>query len=114
MASGLELITDKRGPFLVLAPKGRLDNVTALLFQQRVEQVLAMGETRLVIDLAGLEYISSAGLRTLLAISMQLRSKPGGSMTFARPSGMVQDVLNLAGFPQMFTLYDTLEAALSA
>ncbi|AGW12654.1 STAS domain-containing protein [Megalodesulfovibrio gigas] len=112
MQAGLELVTEKRGQAIVLHPMGRLDNATATAFQQGVERVLAMGETRIVVDLAGLEYISSAGMRALLALAMQLRSRPQGAVAFARPAGMVQDVLKLAGFHQMFTIHATLEDAL--
>ncbi|MCA1946469.1 MAG: STAS domain-containing protein [Desulfovibrio sp.] len=114
MHAGLELITEKRGQALVLHLGGRLDNTTVTLFQQRVEQVLAVGEARIVVDLARLEYISSAGMRGLLALAMQLRSRPDGSIAFARPQGMVQDVLRLAGFQQMFTMFDSLEDAVRA
>ncbi len=114
MESTLEIITDKRGSFLILKPVGRLDNNTAPTFQHKAEQVMALGEIRLIIDLVELEYISSAGIRSLIATAMQLRTIEGSSISFARPTAMVMDVLRVTGFEQMFSMYSTLDEALKA
>lgn len=114
MESTLEIITDKRGIFMVMAPMGRMDNETSPRFQEKAEKIMALGEKRFVVDLAGLEYLSSAGMRALIATAMQLRSIPGSSIAFARPAAMVTDVLRVSGFEQMFPLFSTLDEALKA
>lgn len=114
METTLEIHTEKRGPALVLKPVGRLDNNTAPRFQTKAEQVMALGESKLVVDMIALDYISSAGMRSLLATAMQLRSIEGSSIVFARPGDMVMEVLRVTGFEKMFSVYSTLDEALKA
>lgn len=113
MESHLDVILDNRDGRDILALAGRLDNSTAATLQQKVDALLDTGARRVVVDLAMLEYISSAGLRVLLGTGMRLRGKDDASLTVIRPRGMVKDVLEVAGFGQMFPLLDSLEAALA-
>ena len=57
-----------------LVPQGRLDTVTAPEMEGVIKQILP-GITSLTLDLAGLEYISSAGLRVLLAAQRPCRRR---------------------------------------
>ena len=56
---------------LVLAPVGRLDNLTSAAFQTRLLAAVTSGSADVVVDLSGVEYISSAGLRALMTASRQ-------------------------------------------
>ena len=57
--------------YLVLRPTGRLDNGTSAEFQLRLIEVLTTVESDVILDFAGVEYISSAGLRALMIASKQ-------------------------------------------
>ena len=57
----------KNGTELTMEISGRLDTVTAPQLESAVKEVIG-GLTKLTLDLAGLEYISSAGLRVLLSM----------------------------------------------
>ena len=61
-----------------LVPQGRLDTVTAPEMEGVIKQILP-GITSLTLDLAGLEYISSAGLRVLLALCKKIYREQNGS-----------------------------------
>jgi anti-anti-sigma factor len=108
----LEFMTEKRGDRLVLAVQGRMDNKTAQEFTQRVEHLVDLGEKHIVVDMSGLEYISSAGLRALLNAGMHLRSIEG-KLAICCLTGMVKDVLDVAGFEQMFPVHATVQDAVS-
>jgi len=63
------------------------------------------------LDSSDLEYISSAGLRSMLAIAKVLKTKEG-KLVFAGLQGPVKDVFKISGFGLIFTIFDTEAEAL--
>ncbi|MFW5733771.1 MAG: STAS domain-containing protein [Oceanidesulfovibrio sp.] len=108
----LDFTMEKRGSHFVLKARGRMDNKTSPEFATKFEQILEAGEKHIVVDLSDLEYISSAGLRALLNAGMHLRSMEG-QLSICCLEGMVKDVLDVAGFGQMFPVHGTLREAVS-
>lgn len=86
---------------LTLSLTGRLDTVSAPLLESSLEPSIE-GKTSLIFDLAGLEYISSAGLRVLL--SAQKRMNRQGSMTVRNACETVMEVFEITGFCDILTL----------
>lgn len=80
---------------LVIALEGRLDTTTAPQLEEELKS--SLGDiTNLVIDLAKLEYVSSAGLRVLLSAYKTMRTK--GSMKIANANELVREVFEVTGF----------------
>jgi len=95
----------------VVTVSGRMDALTAPVFQDRMSGLIAVGDTVLVVDLALLEYISSAGLRSILTIAKALKSK-GGQLIFVNVTGTVRDVFDMSGFGTIFPMHGSLADAL--
>lgn len=89
------------GGELVLSLHGRLDMTTASTLSEEIESSIA-GIGTLVLDLAGLEYISSAGLKQLL--SVQARMNQQGKMLVKNPSAEVREILEITGFLEVLTV----------
>ena len=105
-------ITDlKSGAFLVLAVEGRLDTLTAPEFEAEGLRRAQAGEARLVLDLAGVDYISSAGLRGILAVAKRLKAK-GGDLAVCGLRGIVAEVFTVSGFAKILPVFATREDAL--
>jgi anti-anti-sigma factor len=66
----------------------------------------------MVLDMAGVSYISSAGLRTLADVLTRNR-EAGGDLKLVALNKKVLRVLRIIGFDRFFSLYDTVEAAIS-
>jgi anti-anti-sigma factor len=97
---------------VLLTPKGSIDVATSPALDKHLKDLIAAGDLRLVIDLSQVEYISSAGLRILLAAFKLLR-KNNGDM---RLIGVVRSVLNIfqiAGLDTAFPILPSLEKALA-
>ena len=107
----MEFESEKHGDHLVLKVIGRMDAITSPAFQKECQKFLDAGEKSLIIDFSALEFISSAGLRTILATAKRLKAGDAG-MRFCNLTGMVQDVFSVSGFASMFTISETLEVAL--
>lgn len=108
----MELITEKQGEVVVFKLKGRLDTLTAPDFEQRCLKWLEAGEFWFAVDLGELDYISSAGIRSMLFIAKQLKAQDG-SLAISRISGMVEKVFNIAGIYSMFPIYASLDEAIT-
>ena len=97
---------------LVLSISGRMDAVTAPRFYDLVKEQVERGESHFILDLSGLEYISSAGLRTMLIHQKNL-STAKGDMVLCGLQGMVREVFEISGFNTIFTILDSLEEAMN-
>jgi len=97
---------------LVIAPEGRVDSVSSSELERLVVSRIDAGEKRLVLDLSGVEYISSAGLRVLLMAAKRLKEPPGG-LVLCGMGPSVRTVLELAGFLPLFAVEPRREQALA-
>lgn len=95
-AKGLWISALKEGSKLMVALSGRLDTSAAPGAQKEIMGSLD-GVEELVYDLENLEYISSAGLRILIASLKEMKAKDG-SMTLINVSEGVREILDLTGF----------------
>lgn len=91
----------QRGSRLEVTVKGKLDAVSAPQFEEEVASSLD-GITELDIDIAEVEYLSSAGLRALLYLQ-QLMSEQG-QLTIRNVPPIVQDIFELTGFTEIVTI----------
>lgn len=96
---------------LVIGPVGRIDSNTSGVLERNLIRHLSAGVTRLVVDLEGVEYISSAGLRVLLLAANKLRPS-GGHLVLCAMGQSVREVFELAGFTAIFTIEASREQAL--
>ena len=109
----MEISTQKQEAFLVVAVTGRLDAVTTPDFEKRCTGLIEEGNHKIIINFMGLEYISSAGLRSILTIAKKLRAL-NGTLALCNLSGMVREVIALSGFDSFLPVYDNAESAIKA
>jgi anti-anti-sigma factor len=109
----MECVSQKQGQTITIKVTGRMDAVTAPGFEKACAEWIDRGEKDLAVDLSGLEYISSAGLRAILGTGKTLKTR-GGSLIFGGMSPMVREVFEISGFAAIFPVYDSLESALAA
>jgi anti-anti-sigma factor len=98
---------------VVLAISGRMDAESAPQFEQDCRACIAEGLTGIVVDLGGLTYVSSMGLRSFVSIAMALQDK-GGTLRLCRLQGLVKQVFEITGLLQSFPVFESVEAALTA
>jgi anti-sigma B factor antagonist len=92
---------NKNGQELTICVKGRLDTTTAPQLEKEIQENL-QGLTKLVIDLKELEYISSAGLRVLLAAQKAMNKQ--GEMVVQNVDESVMEVFEVTGFSDILTI----------
>ena len=107
----MQIFTTKESDNLVLEVKGRLDAVTSVKLEEEGRAWIDQGEKAIVMDLGGVDYISSAGLRTILVLARKLNGS-GGQIRFCGLRGMVQEVFSISGFNSLFPVFPSLTEAL--
>ncbi|MEV6018897.1 MULTISPECIES: STAS domain-containing protein [unclassified Streptomyces] len=102
----------EEGTSAVVTPAGELDHHTADLLREPLEGCLEKGYARLVIDCSRLEFCDSTGLNVLLGARLKAEAA-GGGVHLAAMQPVVARVFEITGAEAVFTVHDTLEAALS-
>jgi anti-sigma B factor antagonist len=109
----MEIHDRQVGSVMVIALKGSIDAMTAPKITEFIQGQVAKGNIKLVADLAGVDYTSSAGLRVLLGAIKDTRSQ-GGDLRLAGVQPDVLKVLNLSGFTNILKMFDDVDAAVSS
>ena len=98
----MEILKNKNGEELVVTVKGRLDTNTAPELEKSLADDLDATKT-LRVDLAELDYISSAGLRVILTLHKNMSGK-GAKLIVAHPKDEVMEVFDMTGFSSFLTI----------
>ncbi len=97
----MTITTSREGEKMQIVLEGRLDTTTAPQLEVELKRSIS-GITELIFDFAGLEYISSAGLRVLLAAQKVMNKQ--GSLTIRNVNSVVMEVFEITGFVDILTI----------
>ena len=97
----MNIVKTSEGTKLTLAVEGRLDTTTAPQLEAELKSSLD-GVTELTLDFEKLEYLSSAGLRVLLAAQKVMNKQ--GSMVVLHVNETIQEVFEVTGFVHILTI----------
>lgn len=106
----LSLETDNTQSVSVMKVKGQVDSETAPELDRALSKLLTDGRNKIVLDMAGMEFMSSAGLRALVKALKEAQGS-GGDVRLASVSESVRGILLTVGMTQMFKLFPTSEEA---
>lgn len=109
----MKLFEMTQGEFLVLRPAGQLTSATSAEFEKEVRSRIEAGNRRVVLDLADLDYISSAGLRVLLVLAKLLK-RDDGTLSVCAMNETVTQVFEVTGLSSILATYQTLNEAIAA
>lgn len=96
----------------VLSLKGRLDAYSSNQVEQSLNELIDKGEKKIVVNFNDVDYISSSGLRVMLAALKRLK-KVQGDIKLASLKPYVEEVFEIAGFTQLFNIYASEEDAVT-
>jgi len=104
-------ITERRtGEVVTLSLSGKLDTTTAKAFEAKILAQIDSGDRRFIVDLAQLDYISSAGLRVLVLAGKRLGGN--GKIVLCSLKNPVREVFDIVGFSSIFPVYASHDDAL--
>jgi anti-anti-sigma factor len=94
----------EEGRITVVSPREKLDTGTAPMAGQTLTTLVEQGARRIVVDFTEVTYVSSAGLRILLATAKQLRGL-GGELRVCALNEAVQEVFEISGFNTLLPVF---------
>jgi stage II sporulation protein AA (anti-sigma F factor antagonist) len=107
----MDITEDRKAGVVILALSGKLDVTTAKHFEDKILSQIDSGDSRFVIDLAHLNYISSSGLRVLYRVSSKLKEK-GGKIVLCRLNDDVKRVFDIVDRAGDFRVFITRDEAM--
>jgi anti-sigma B factor antagonist len=113
MKSGLTISESRTDDVLVLKLSGYLDGHTFVDLERALDVSIKGGSHRIVIDLAELTYIASAGVGVFINSQHQVR-KHGGSLQLVNPAPTVREVFGILGLEAIFTIHQTVDQGVRA
>jgi anti-sigma B factor antagonist len=109
----MEISTKEMKRVSLVTVGGRVDSATAPDFEKALQALIQASRSQIVLDLKGVDYMSSAGLRAMVS-ALKAAKSGGGDLRLAQPSERVRAVLELAGLDAIFTTYDDLIEAVGS
>ncbi|MBD8876693.1 STAS domain-containing protein [Roseibium polysiphoniae] len=98
------------GDVKIICPTGKLDTLTAKTFEAHLQSCVEDGNGPLLVDMSGVDYVTSFGLRSILIVAKKLAPFGRKFILFAtNPS--VMDVLRVSGFLKIVTVAENQDAA---
>jgi len=112
----MEIDVEIHGDAIVVAVNGRIDHLNAAKFHDALTPHLAncsADGTAVILDLSGLDYISSAGLRIFMIAAKQVRPR-GGRLAVAAMQPLVLEIFEISHFHLVYEIFTSTDDALTA
>ena len=115
----MEITVTEQNNITIIALKGNLDATTADSVSQRISTELGNSaeadskNANMIIDLSGIQFMSSAGLRAILAATQDARGA-GGDLRLAEGDKNIKRVLDFSGFTRIMKYYDSVDEAVAS
>ncbi|GAB3601269.1 STAS domain-containing protein [Microbacterium tumbae] len=100
-----------QGTHVVLSPEGKFNLVAAPPLKARIDDLVAAGKTRLIVDLHAVDFIDSSGLGALIG-GLKTARQQGGDLRIAAAGDQVRAVLKLTNLDRILSPYGTVDEAL--
>ncbi len=107
----MSLSREKNGEVLVVSATGQINSANAAELESTLLEWVEEGERKWVLDMSGVEYISSAGLRVVLLLAKRLKQQ-GGQLVLCSLQAHVLEVFDISGFLSILDVAESREAAL--
>jgi len=105
----MEMVVQQIEGKAVAKVSGRIDATSAHAFDSKLSKLLS--EKALLVDMGGVDYLSSAGMRVMLSAAKNVEAE-GGKIAFCSIQDDVLEILKVAGFDRVLKLYPTQDQAL--
>lgn len=94
----------------IIRPRGRIDATNSVAFERSLSELVESGSQALLIDMANVTYVASAGLRALLGVATRLRSNANQVRLFGL-SGLPREVFEVSGLIAVLDVHPDEDSA---
>jgi anti-anti-sigma factor len=117
MSAALRIaVSEEKGnvPVTILHVTGDVDSKTYQDLEAKAGEVISGGASNILLDLSGVNFMGSAGLRAMHGIAGKLKTSGGGQLKLLNPSDPVSRVMKTLGFDKYFDIHSSLDEAVKA
>lgn len=98
----------------VVSIKGRVDSATAPQLAEALNALMEQGRFKIILDMSGTEYMSSAGFRTILAAHKNCKRYNRGEVVLALVPPAIYEAFELTGMTSLFRFFDDVTEAVGS
>lgn len=109
----MELKEEPVNGVCVITARGRLDGNSSGQFGERLEALIGTDKPKLLVDFAGVDFVTSAGLRVVLAVLKKVKAA-NGAFALCAVQSQVREVLDITGFTSMLQIHPDRAGGISA
>ncbi len=108
----MRFTTLTEGDVQIIFLEGRMDLANSMKTESRLNEMLGEGVLKMIIDFEKLEYLSSSGLRVIIAVEKKLKDRDG-KLVLSNMSPPVENLFNITRLYDLFTIRRSLSEALA-
>jgi anti-anti-sigma factor len=108
----MEVTEIRAGGATILRIAGRVDSSVSKVLELRIQDLITRDE-HIVVDLAGMSYVSSAGLRSFIILAKHARAREK-AIALAAMQDEVCEIFEISGLIELFVIHGTVDAAVAA
>jgi anti-sigma B factor antagonist len=109
----MQINTIEKDGISIVDLEGRLDTNTSTEAEKALIALLDGGANKILLNFGGLDFVSSAGLRIVLATAKKLKAS-GGELRLCSLNEIVQEIFDISGFSTLLNVHKDLDAALGS
>ena len=109
----MEIAIERRNGVLLAIPHGSLNTPSAAGFRRRMFEAIRESDRVAVVDLSQSPYISSSGLKALLALSGEFQARNGG-LAVCSLAELARDIFRISGVDTVIPVYESQDDVLAA
>lgn len=109
----MSLKVDDRGKAKVVSLTGKMDVSLSMTIEQELEELVDSGAVNLILEISGVEYLSSSGIRVFIAIMRKVKDK-NGKIVLAQVPETIKKILKTVDLEDLFEVYDSVDKALES
>jgi anti-sigma B factor antagonist len=110
----MELATERYKRCDLVKVTGRVDSQTAPQLEKAFGRITDAGRFRIVLDMEAVEFLSSAGLRTMIDTQKTCKRWNRGQLVLAAAPQRIYETLDLTGLVPLFTFFDDAVGAVGS
>jgi anti-sigma B factor antagonist len=108
----MQISAKSKDDVYIIEISGRMDSISSKEIEAKLKDVIEYNRNKIIIDLAAVDYISSVGLRVLLA-ALKKQKERDGSIKLASLQPFVRDIFKMTGFDRIFSIASDQEDAIA-
>jgi anti-sigma B factor antagonist len=106
----MEITQREEGDVTIFVVKGRIDSEGAVDLDLALHTATSEGKHKMILEMAEVRYLNSAGLRSLADV-LTINRENGGDLRLVALNPKVKRVFQIIGFDKFFSIYPTIEEA---